>query len=233
MEQIIRDSQIKLLSVFAKATKTFALAGGTALELYYLKHRFSRDLDFFSTTFNLDEIEKIICAFSKELKKPIKLENKLTRPDQAKVHFYAIPLGKINLKIDFIEDLLFKKPAIRTFNKIPVYDVKNIYFQKIIAITGSKIRTNEIGMDQIEGRNKARDLFDIYFLSQKIHPLHLFLKTLSREYQRGMVLWYRTFSRQDFRLDYLDLDVYDKNLDSSQIIKTLKNEIEKFAGELR
>lgn len=48
-----------------------------------------------------------------------------------------------------------------------------------------------------------------------------------------MVLWYRTFSRQDFRLDYLDLDVYDKNLDSSQIIKTLKNEIEKFAGELR
>lgn len=233
MEQIIREAQIKLLSIFAKTAKSFALAGGTALEIYYLQHRFSRDLDFFSSAFNANEIEKIISVFSKEFKKPVKLENKLSRPNRAKVYFYTIPLGKMNLKIDFIEDIFFTKPAIRHFNKIPVYDVRNIYFHKIVAITGSKIGINEVGMDQIAGRNQARDIFDIYFLSKKIHPLHLFLKTLSHEYQRGMVLWYRTFSRQDFKLDYLDLEPYDKKLDSSKIITALEQEIEKFTREFK
>lgn len=233
MEQIIREAQIKLLSIFAKSAKTFALAGGTALELYYLQHRFSRDLDFFSPTFNTIEIEKIVSAISRGLKKKVILENKFTLPDRAKVHFYTIPLGKANLKIDFIEELFFKKPAIRHFNKIPVYDVKNIYFHKIIALVGSKIGINEIGREEIQGRNKARDIFDLYYCSKKIHPLRLFLKTLNREYQRAMVLWYRTFSRLDFKLEILNLDVYDKNLDSSIIINTLEKEMEEFTRDIK
>jgi predicted nucleotidyltransferase component of viral defense system len=48
MDKIIRQAQLEALRAFARTTKSFALSGGTALELFYLKHRFSRDLDFFS-----------------------------------------------------------------------------------------------------------------------------------------------------------------------------------------
>lgn len=47
MDLKIRKAQKKILGIFAKRTRSFALAGGTALELYYLYHRFSFDLDFF------------------------------------------------------------------------------------------------------------------------------------------------------------------------------------------
>lgn len=47
MDRAIRKAQKDVLKVFAGKAKDFALAGGTALELYYLHHRFSADLDFF------------------------------------------------------------------------------------------------------------------------------------------------------------------------------------------
>jgi len=36
MDKELRKTQLDVLKVFAQHTKTFALAGGTALELYYL-----------------------------------------------------------------------------------------------------------------------------------------------------------------------------------------------------
>ena len=47
MNELIRQKQLEILKIFHKASKNFVLAGGTALELYYLQHRFSKDLDFF------------------------------------------------------------------------------------------------------------------------------------------------------------------------------------------
>jgi len=47
MDEIVRRIQLKVLQEFSKLSKTFALSGGTALELFYLGHRFSKDLDFF------------------------------------------------------------------------------------------------------------------------------------------------------------------------------------------
>ena len=65
MGKEIRDAQQKILKVFSKTAKNFALAGGTALELYYLNHRFSADLDFFSSTYDTAEIHALVCAFKK------------------------------------------------------------------------------------------------------------------------------------------------------------------------
>ena len=49
----IAEMQSEVLRVAAESGGFgFALAGGTALERYYLHHRFSRDLDFFSTAFD-------------------------------------------------------------------------------------------------------------------------------------------------------------------------------------
>ncbi|MCU0651987.1 MAG: nucleotidyl transferase AbiEii/AbiGii toxin family protein [Candidatus Omnitrophica bacterium] len=233
MDKKLRELQLKTLRVFSKSAKTFALCGGTALELYYLKHRFSADLDFFSPSFKQPEIENIINNLKTVSKSKIKLENELFLPDKARVRFYSFALGGSGrpLKIDFVEDLFFKNPDIKKIDGVRVYSVNNIYLQKILAITGSRPEFDEIGREVMQGRRAAKDIFDIYCLSKKIMPLHKFLKSVSGVLQRGMVHWYRSFSRQELKLGLLDLDIYDKKFDSQQMIIYLENEIKKFIAE--
>jgi len=235
MDNVIRDMQLKLLKVFGKVSKTFALSGGTTLELFYLKHRFSRDLDFFSTTFDLKEIDNIILKFSETIKKKIKLENEFMVSNKARVRFYTINNIKgtnLPLKIDFIEDVLFNKPNTKNFNGVPVYDIKNIYFQKIITLVGTHFKKDAIGRDIITGRQEVRDIVDIYYLSKRILPLRKFVNDLSMQYKRGIVQWYRTYSRQETKLGILDLQIYDKNFNISEMIMHIDNEIKEFIKEV-
>ncbi len=198
--------------------------------LYYLRHRFSADLDFFSPKYNLEEIDKLISGFRKYSRGKIKLESEFIRGKGAKVRFYSVHIkGSIRpLKIDFVEDVLFKKPTIRKIEGIRVYSVKNIYLQKIVDITGTH---SEIGREITQGRREARDVFDIYTLSKNIRPLHLFLREIHRQLQRRMIHWYQTFPRQELKLAFLDLDIYDKKFDSRKAISYLENEIKEFIKE--
>jgi len=54
------------------------------------------------------------------------------------------------------------------------------------------------------------------------------LFNLPREQQRGMVQWYRSYSRQELKVDLLELDIYEKKFDSSEMISYLDNEMKKF-----
>ena len=233
METSIREAQEKVLAIFSKIKSSFALSGGTALELYYLGHRFSRDLDFFSPNYSSSEVEKVITALSLGLKQPIKLENQFTLSTHAKVSFYSVKIkgSSSPLKIDFIEDVLFKNPKIKKFAGVPVYAVLQIYLQKITAITGTNLSSNSIGREAISGRQEIRDIIDLYYLSKKIKALHLYLPSIPRVYQRGLIQWHHTFSRQDFKLGFLDYVIYDKTLDSSQVINYLDSEIGRFIKE--
>ncbi|MFH1442021.1 MAG: nucleotidyl transferase AbiEii/AbiGii toxin family protein [Candidatus Omnitrophota bacterium] len=229
MDIKIRQAQLKILEIFSRAGGAFALAGGTALELYYLRHRFSVDLDFFSCKYDNKEIEKIVLDF-KEYNKKIRLESEFISPGRAKVSFYTMPIKGTDrlLKIDFIEDNIFAKPIINKIKGIPVYSVENIYLQKLIAITGTQFIEDDTGRQWAQGRREARDVFDIYILSKKIRPLHIFLEQQSRQIQRGMVYWYQEFSRQDLKLALLDLDIYDKKFNAKEMIIYLENEIKQF-----
>lgn len=230
MDIQIRKAQWEILKCFAKQPRGFALSGGTAIELFYLKHRFSRDLDFFAPVYETGKIQKLVDYFCNALKVKFKLENEMTDANRARVRFYTCPIkgSSLPLKIDFIEDILFKKPKIKKFLHIPVYDSSHIYYQKILAVTGTVLGEDAIGREEIAGRDEARDVVDIYYLSRKIKPLRLFLKTLPRQYQRGMIRWYRTFSRVDFKLGALELNLYDKKFDPAGVISDLEREIEQF-----
>lgn len=231
MDLKIREAQKKILEVFADKAENFALSGGTALELYYLHHRFSSDLDFFSPEYDLSEIKKLTSAFSKHTGNKLKLETEFNASGKAKVRFYTMPLKNSDrpLKIDFIEDVFFSKPIIKKFQKVPVYSVNNIYMQKIIAVSGFPFGVDEIGKEvRIGRREEARDAFDIYMFSKKILPLHIFLRDVPQYLQRGIVHWYRTFARQDIKLSLLDLDIYDKHFDSQEMVIYIEDEIKKF-----
>ena len=80
------------------------------------------------------------------------------------------------------------------------------------------------------GRNEARDVFDVYMLSKQIKPLHIFIKNLPRGQQRGMVQWWRSFSRLDLKIGVMDLDIYQKKFNSLDMLNHIDNEIKKFIG---
>ena len=69
----------------------------------------------------------------------IKLESDFKAGGRARVRFYVVTIPGLDrpLKIDFVEDVIFKHPAIRKFKGVPVYSVDNLYLQKITAITGT------------------------------------------------------------------------------------------------
>ncbi|OGW38927.1 MAG: hypothetical protein A2Y97_02945 [Nitrospirae bacterium RBG_13_39_12] len=234
MDTRIRDAQKHILDVFSGEARHFALAGGTALELYYLHHRFSADLDFFSPKFDVREIQKLISAFEKQMNKKIRLESELTAGGRARVRFYTLPVKGSSrpLKIDFVEDVFFVRPVIRKIEGVRVYSAENVYFQKIAAISGTQPEIDGIGRQIIEGRKEVRDVFDVYMLSKKIQPLHIFLKNVPASLQKGIIHWYRTFSRQDLKLALIDLDIYELNFNSKEMIVYLENEIKQFIREV-
>jgi len=172
-------------------------------------------------------------VFEKQAHRKITLESECRAGGMARVRFYTMPVrgSRRPLKIDFVEDVLFTAPGIKTFKGVRVYDAEAIYMQKICAITGTVLKLDEIGREVIQGRNEGRDAFDIYMLSKKIMLLHLYLKKIPSPQQRGMIHWYRTFSRQDLKLSLLDLDIYDKNFDAKDMIVYLEGEIRKFTNE--
>lgn len=229
MDSRLREAQFKVLDIFKAEAEKFALAGGTALELYYLKHRFSADLDFFSTDYDIKEIERLFVAF-KSFYKKISLENDFYSPNKARIRFYTIPLsGAVkSLKIDFVEDVIFRKPKIKMIDGLRVYDAETIYLMKLYAIAGTNPGVDDIGRTVISGRRETRDVFDVYMLSKKIKPLNVFLQTAPAHIQRGMIHWYRSFSRQDCKLALLDLGIYDEKFNAREMIAYLEDEVEKF-----
>jgi len=129
-------------------TDNFVFGGGTALSEFYLQHRLSEDLDFF--TENEIPFEKIRRSMDKIAKK-LKIKSVEYREIQsAKVFF--LKSGKEMVKTDF--------------NFFPYYHFekgkkyKNLKIQSLADIATSKL-------DTILTRNQARDFVDFYFLQKE------------------------------------------------------------------
>jgi len=233
MDSKLREAQKLVLKAFSRETGDFALAGGTALELYYLHHRFSSDLDFFSRKYLIPEIAALTEAFEKHLDQKIHLESEFVSGNKAAVRFYTVPVKGSNrpLKIDFVEDVVCVQPVIRKIDGVRVYSAKDLYLHKIAAISGTQVITDDLGRQVSEGRQEARDVFDVYMLSKKIQPLHIFLRSLSPRLQKGIVHWYRTFSRQELKLALMELDIYDTEFNARELVIYLENEVKQLALE--
>ncbi len=234
MDKALRSFQLEVLGIFKGVKTSFALAGGTALEIYYLQHRFSSDLDFFSPTYKKNEIESIVSALKSLSGVRVKRENEIKLSRAATVVFYTLSRKSIKrpLKVDFVEDNLINDPKVVKFAGVPVYSVKDIYAQKIFAVSGTSIRYDDTGRDFSEGRKEARDAFDIYMLSKKVMPLREFIQKMPKYAQRGLVHWYNTFSRHDLKIGLIDLDIYEKGFNSQKMLIYLENEIKEFIKQI-
>ena len=128
--------------------QSFFLTGGTALAEYYLQHRYSDDLDFFTVddqAFGLarQEIYRLATVLS------VSVESIVTTPTFQR--FELAQTGSAAVKLDLVRDVDFQFGAHRKFEAIIVDSLDNIGANKISAIFG---------------RTESKDFVDLYFLLQ-------------------------------------------------------------------
>lgn len=152
-ETILSKNQKKILDAVSNdksICEIFYLTGGTALAEFYLRHRLSEDLDFFSE--NEFDTKAIAVFFRRNQKKlgikKIDYEQSFNRNlfflhlknDVIKTEFTYFPFARIEKKIKI--------------SKLPVDSLIDIAVNKVFTIYQ---------------RPRARDFIDLYFIMQKQH----------------------------------------------------------------
>lgn len=149
--KILTENQLKILEKLSGdkfITDNFYLTGGTALAEFYLKHRFSEDLDFFSEQeFDTTAISVFFQKNKSDLKiKLIDFEQSYNR------NLFFLHINNEIIKTEFT---YFPFLRIETSKKL-----KNISIDSALDIAVNKIFT-------IYQKERARDYIDLYFLIKK------------------------------------------------------------------
>lgn len=150
--EILSKFQKELITLIGKSELKdwFFLTGGSALAVFYLRHRYSQDLDFFTTEEGkVIIVKKNIEQCSRDL--VAKLET--TREGKTFLECF-IEKGKEKLKLHFAQDIPYRLRPI-------VYDSSlGIYHDNELDIACNKFSA-------LFERHEAKDFVDIYFLSKE------------------------------------------------------------------
>lgn len=228
MEDIYKEHS-KILNALAGKIDDFYLAGGTALSMFYFNHRESVDLDFFTQEFYVERVKEVIDDLKKRTKKNIVLVGENLSKSSAEMMVYNVEINKDEfLKIDFIRDVLPLVKPTKFFKGIKVLSVEDIYLRKIFAASGLPLKTDEVGRRKFAGgRQEAKDLFDIYFLSHEFLSLADFVdKFCDQVLKESIIRWFRTFRRTEMKADMSEIKT-DKNITFRDIDRHISAEIDK------
>ncbi len=151
--KIINSIQEKILQRFGeiKDSDQFYLSGGTALAYFYLKHRQSNDLDFFTSAGD------IVGSFSFQLENHLKA-NGFQCQRQRGLHSFVeliVTLDQETTLIHLALDSTFRFEQTQRFSDFPHLNVDNL----------TDIASNKLLA--LFGRATLRDFIDIYFLIQE------------------------------------------------------------------
>jgi predicted nucleotidyltransferase component of viral defense system len=136
------------LKSFFKIEQNFYLTGGSALGIFYLQHRFSYDLDFFT----LGSIEWHIV--DNEIRATAESIGAQCEPLTSTPYFHRLKLvrGKETEIIDFVTE------------KVSQIDPDKNHFGSIVVDTLNEIGINK--MCTLLSRSEIKDIIDLYFLEQ-------------------------------------------------------------------
>lgn len=228
IEDIVKEQSI-ILNVLEGKLDDFYLAGGTALSLIYLSHRQSDDLDFFTQEFYVERVREIVELLRKSTNKNITLVSENLSKLNAEIMVYNVEVSKeIFLKIDFVRDVLPLLKPVKLHKGVNVLSMEDIYLRKIFTVSGLPIKEDEIGRKRfMGGRQEAKDLFDIYFLSKEFSGLSDFIdKYCDQVLKEGVIRWFRTFKRMEMKADLADIKT-EKTITFRDIDRHLDEEIKK------
>ncbi len=146
--QILTKLQEEMLKIFGSTQESnlFHLTGGTALAAFYLRHRLSKDLDFFTGE------EEIIGYFGERLKGNLEAIGIKTQTIRKFKSFFEILASKeeINVPIHLALDspFRFEEPQETSFG---------VRVDSLMDIATNKLLT-------VFGRFEPRDFVDVFFL---------------------------------------------------------------------
>jgi predicted nucleotidyltransferase component of viral defense system len=153
--EIINKVQEAILSQFGDIadSKEFYLTGGTALSLFYLRHRRSNDLDFFTNN------PELIIPFSYNLEVGLKNKGYCTQRQRGFHSFVEIIVDKDkeSTVVHLAQDAPYRLETVRQFPDYP-----NINVDSLSDIASNKLLA-------LFGRATLRDFIDVYFLIKKKH----------------------------------------------------------------
>ena len=151
MKKILSKNQIAILKKIGSnnfLTDNFYLTGGTALAAFYLEHRYSDDLDFFSEK----EIDVLsLDIFFKQIKKDIEIK-KIDFQQSYNRNLFFIHFDDEIIKTEFT---CFPFPPLEKPEK-----EERLKIDSILDIAVNKLFT-------IYQRTKARDYIDLYFICRE------------------------------------------------------------------
>jgi len=228
MSEVIFKAQARVLKELAGKIDDFYLVGGTALSQFYFHHRQSLDLDFFTQEFSRQRVVEIIELLKKATAKDAKLIGENLSKSKVEIMVYSLKLSqKDSLKLDFVRDVLPLINPTMVVNGIKILSLEDIYLRKIYAVGGAIAQTDQVGRKiTIGGRQEAKDLFDIYFLSHTFMRLSEFAtKFCDSTRGEGLIRWFRTFDRAEMKTDLADIKT-DKLVEFRAIDKHLAGEID-------
>jgi len=146
-------------------TDWFYFTGGTALSEFYLHHRYSEDLDFFSE----DKIhEQIVDGFINEVTKKIK-EKAIKRKIMGHIITTLKFKDKSELKLDFVYQPYTQLEYGRKYKNLKIASIWDIMVDKFYTIFN---------------RLTARDFVDLYFGIKEVGcDLDQLIKALEEKYE--------------------------------------------------
>ena len=156
------------------------LCGGTALSRFYLRHRLSYDLDFFvpeGLQFDASALADSIA--SKVRIRGLEMTHDGVKADQ--LHFFVPLPDRPGIKMSFVEDMYARtfppRPSGLALGGVELQteSVEGLYHRKLRTVVGW---ARSDALMPIGGRQTARDMFDLFVLSQSVMPLLPFVESL-------------------------------------------------------
>ena len=156
--EILTPFQKELLVQFGASAlnEVFFLTGGTALSAFYLQHRYSEDLDFFTAQPDqVPQVLPILTEIAKQSGGKIEIRRQFRTFLEVLVHG---PRGEMT-KCDFAQDSPFRlQPVIR-------HESLNIFVDNALDISCNKLSA-------LFDRSEAKDFIDVFFIDRELFPFN-------------------------------------------------------------
>ena len=207
----------------------FALAGGTALALYYLRHRRSDDVDFFLPrtaagwrVADLDLAANPVLEAWRGAGIVVRHETDHVTSEGVIGRRYRLLRGVESLKADFVGDPvpLLSPPEER--DGVSVLGIDGLYLRKILI--------GASGPYAAEPRIEGRDLLDIHALSVEHHALSRRLVAMKVEWRALQALqgWLDRFSPVQVRATIRETG-YGLARDPAEVLGHVREELRRVA----
>lgn len=219
-KNILEKAQKQILGLVASKYPQVYLVGGTAISLQH-HHRMSEDLDFFTQNYSSKLHREIARLIGKATGYPFELVDEEKRKKYLPMAVYEFQIAKAAvMKVDFVSDYV---RVLGPRQKDGIASMDDIYYRKMLAVIGWKSGESETGRMLAGGRQKTKDLYDVFFLSKQIQMLSIwFPKYFDLKAYERLAAWYLGVPRQKTTMELLDLV---EDCDSKIVFKHLDDEI--------